>query len=87
LEEVTRGWRRLHSEKLRDLYASPNFIMVIKLSRTRLAGHVARTEGIRNVYKTSVGKYEWKRPPRKLRRRWEDNIRKDLRERRYKAVD
>jgi hypothetical protein len=29
-EEVAGGWRRLHNEKLHNLYASPNIIRVIK---------------------------------------------------------
>jgi hypothetical protein len=29
-EEVVGGWRRLHNEKLHNLYASPNTIRVIK---------------------------------------------------------
>jgi hypothetical protein len=28
-EDVARGWRRLHNEKLHKLYASPNIIRVI----------------------------------------------------------
>jgi hypothetical protein len=34
----------------------------------------------RNAYKILVGKAEGKRPLRKPRRRWEDNIKMDLRE-------
>jgi hypothetical protein len=33
----------------------------------------------RNVYKVLMGKPEGKRPPGRLRRRWEDGIRMDLR--------
>ena len=29
-EEVTGAWRRLHNEKLNDLYPSPNIVRVIK---------------------------------------------------------
>jgi len=29
-EEVVEGWRRLHNEELRKLYASRRIIMVIK---------------------------------------------------------
>jgi hypothetical protein len=36
-DELTRGWRRLHSEELIDLYSSTN-IRVIKSRRMRSAG-------------------------------------------------
>jgi len=44
------------------------------------AGHVARMGQMRSSYNISVGKPERKRPLGKCRRRWEDNIRKDIRE-------
>jgi len=31
--EVTREWRKLHNEKLNDLYSSPNIVGVIKSKR------------------------------------------------------
>jgi hypothetical protein len=44
-----------------------------------LAGHVARLGEKRNAYRILVGKPEGKRPLGKTRRRWEDDIRMDLR--------
>jgi hypothetical protein len=41
----------------------------------------------RKVYKVLVGKPEGKRPLGKPRRRWEDGIRKDLREIGFGGVD
>jgi hypothetical protein len=41
--------------------------------------HVARTGETINTYKTFVGKSEGKKPLGRRRRRWEDNIRMDLR--------
>jgi len=29
-DEVTGEWRRLHNEKLNDMYSSPNIVRVIK---------------------------------------------------------
>jgi hypothetical protein len=52
----------------------------------RLAGHVARTGEVRNACDISVGRPEKNRPPRRHRRRWEDNIRVDRREISWKDV-
>jgi hypothetical protein len=40
-----------------------------------------------NACKVKVGKREGKKPPRRTRCRWEDNIRMDLREIRWEVVD
>ena len=40
-DEITREWRKLHTEELNDLYSSPNIVRVIKSRRMRWAGHVA----------------------------------------------
>ena len=34
--------RKLHNERLNDLYSSPNTVRVIKLRKMRWAGHAAR---------------------------------------------
>ena len=44
------------------------------------AGHVARMVEGRGVHRVLVGKPEGKRPLGRPRRRWEDNIKMDLRE-------
>jgi len=46
----------------------------------RWAGHVARMEEGSGVYRVLVGKPEGRRPLGRPRRRWEDNIKMDLRE-------
>jgi len=47
----------------------------------RWAGHVARMVEERSVHRVLVGKPEGKRPLGRPRRRWEDKIKMDLRER------
>jgi len=47
-QEVTGGWRKLHTEELHNLYASPNIIRVIKSWRMSWAGHVVRKGEWRN---------------------------------------
>jgi hypothetical protein len=42
---------------------------------------------MRNAYKILVGIPEGKRPVRRYRRRWEDNITMDLRGKVWKVVD
>jgi hypothetical protein len=41
-DDVTGEWRKLHNEKLNDLYSSPSIVRAIKSKRMRWAGHVAR---------------------------------------------
>jgi hypothetical protein len=77
--EVTGEWRKLHNEKLHNLYSSPNIIRQIKSRRMRWAGHAVRMGEERNVYRVLVGKPEGKRTLGRPRRRWEDGIGIDLR--------
>jgi len=77
---VTGEWRRLHNEELNYLYSSPNIVRVVKSRRMRWAGHVARMGEVRGVYRVLVGKPEGRRPLRRPRRRWVDNIKMDLQE-------
>jgi hypothetical protein len=80
-DEVTGEWRKLHSGELHNLYSSPDIIIrQIKSRRMRWAGHVARMGEGRNVYRVLMGKPEAKSPPGRPRYRWEDGLKKDLRE-------
>jgi hypothetical protein len=79
-DDVTKEWRRLHNEELYALYSSPNIVWVIKSRRLRWAGHVARMGERRGAYRALVRKPEERRPLGRPRRRWEDNIKMDLRE-------
>jgi len=69
-DEVTGEWRKLHNEKLSDLYSLPNIVRVVKSRRMRWAGHVARMGEGRRVRRVLVGKPEGKRPLGRPRRRW-----------------
>jgi hypothetical protein len=73
-DEVTDEWRKFHNKELHDLYSSPSIIRIIKSRRMKLAGHVARMGEKRNAYRLLVGKPEGKRPLRRQRRRWLDNL-------------
>jgi hypothetical protein len=77
--EVTGGWRKLHNEKLRNLYSSPSIIRMMKSRRMRLAENVARLREKRNAYRISVGKPEGKRPIARHEHRWVRNVKMDLR--------
>jgi hypothetical protein len=77
-DEVMGGWRKLHSEELRDLYSSPRIFRILKSRRMRCVGHVARMGENRNEYRLLVGKPEGKRPLGRPRRNLVDNIKMDL---------
>jgi hypothetical protein len=83
--------------KARDIRASINsskivciyyfIIRVIKSRRIGWAGHVAHMGEMRNALNVLVGKPGRKRPLGRSRRRWERNIRMDLREIGWDGVD
>ncbi|KAJ4444588.1 hypothetical protein ANN_06384 [Periplaneta americana] len=87
-DEVRTGeWRKLHNAELHALYSSPDIIRNIKSRRLRWAGHVVRMGESRNAYRVLVGRPAGKRPLGRPRRRWEDNIKMDLREMGYDGRD
>jgi hypothetical protein len=71
---VARGWRRLHTEELHNLYTSQNIVRVMKSSRIRRARHEARNGEMRNAHRIEDGKPEGKRPLERPTRGWDDNI-------------
>jgi len=80
MDEVTGEWRKLHNEELNNLCFLPNTFRVIKSRRMRWAGHVACMGERRGVYRVLVEKPKGKRPLRRPRLRWEDNIKMNLQE-------
>jgi hypothetical protein len=72
---VRRERGRLHG--LYGLYSS-NIIRVIKPKRIRWAGHVERVGKRRGACRVLMGRYEGMRPFGRLRFRWENNIKMDL---------
>jgi hypothetical protein len=78
-DEVIGGWRKPHSKELHNLYCSPSMIRMIKSRIMIWAGYVARMGETRNAYRILVRKPGGKIPLERPRRRWEDNIKMDLR--------
>ena len=79
-DEITGEWRKLHNGEFSDLYSLPNIVRVVKSRRMRWAGNVTRMGEGRGVHRVLVGKPDGKRPLRRPRSRWEDNIKMDLQE-------
>jgi hypothetical protein len=42
MDDVTRGWRKLHNEELHNMYSSTSIIRMVKSKRMRWAEHTAR---------------------------------------------
>jgi hypothetical protein len=74
--EVGGDWRRLHNEELHNFYASPDVVRVMK---SRKMIRVAHLSSMRNSYKNFGWQTGREETLGKHRRRWEDNIRMDLR--------
>jgi hypothetical protein len=84
---VAGSMRKLHDEELHGLYSLPSIVRVIKARRMRWAGHVASMGEVRGAYNILVGRPERRRPLVRPRRRWEGNIKMDLREIGFVDVD
>jgi hypothetical protein len=64
--------------ELPNLYSSTNIIRQITSRRMRWAGHVACMGEERKLYKVLVGNPKGKRLRRRLRHRWEGEVKMDL---------
>jgi hypothetical protein len=84
---VAGGWIKLHNEELHGLYSLHSIVRVIKARRMRWAEHVARVGEVSAAYNVLVGRPEGRRPLERPRRRWEYNIKMDLREIWFGDVD
>jgi hypothetical protein len=62
------------------LYMPKHVAELIKVSRMRWAGHVARKGEGRGAYRILVGRPEGRRPFGRTRSRWDDNNKMDLQE-------
>jgi hypothetical protein len=68
-DEVMGGWKKLHSEELHGLYASPSIIRIMKSRRMRWAGHVAQMVEKSIAHRLLMGKPEGMTPLGRPRRR------------------
>jgi hypothetical protein len=84
---VAGGWKVLHNEELRNLYASQNDIGLTKSRRMRRAGHIACIGYVRNAYYILVGIPERTGPLERHRHRRKDIIKMNLREIGREVVD
>jgi len=60
-DQVTKKWRRLHSEDVHEPYSSTNIIRLIRDGRMRWAVYVVRMEKKRDAYRVLVGKSKGKK--------------------------
>ena len=85
-DEVKWDCRKLHNEELHDLYSSPNTIWVIKSGKRR-AGFVTYMAEKKNTLRFTAAQTGVRRPLGKFRRRWEDNIKMDIKETEGRGMD
>jgi hypothetical protein len=76
---VTGGWRKLHNEKLHNLYSSLSIIRMITPSRmSRACSTHCDDDEEENACNLLVGKAEGRRPLGRPRHRWVGYINKNL---------
>ena len=75
-DEVTGERRRLHNKEIYSLHSLPNITQIKKTEMGRECSTYVGEERCTGL----VGKAEERRPFARPRRRWEDNIKMDLRE-------
>jgi hypothetical protein len=83
---MTGGWRKLHNEELHNVYSSPSIISD-KVKKDEMGGACSTNGAKRKAYRTLMGNPEGKRPLGRLRRRWGNSIKMDLREIGWDGVD
>ena len=79
-DEVTGEWRIRHNRELRELSRLPLITGFVSSQRLRWAGHVARMAPDSVLRRAMDGTPNGRRPVGRPRMRWEDCIRKDLRQ-------
>jgi hypothetical protein len=77
-DEVIGEWRKLHNEKLNDLYSLPNIVRVIE-SRMRWVEHVARMGRVKVYTGIWWGNLREREHLKDPGIEWEDDIKLDLR--------
>jgi hypothetical protein len=77
--EEDGSWRKLHNDEFHCLYSSPNIVRVIKSRRMRTCGTHGGGEKCLQGFLLG-GPKEGKKPLGRLRCRWEDNNKIELRE-------
>jgi hypothetical protein len=81
LKWLVTGWRKLYNEELHNLYFVSNSIRTIEWRRMRrVEKHLAGIGGLTDVYKTVFANPESKRAPWRPRKRWENIMRRDLKQ-------
>jgi hypothetical protein len=83
-EETAEQIKR--NEELQNLYYSPDTIRFIKSRKMKQAIQIIFVEEMRNAYKVSAGKPDWKRPLGGRCHTWEDNIKMATKETGYEDV-
>ena len=86
--KAPKTWISYYNKKLHDFNSSPHSTWLMTSLRMIWRGHVSRVRERRKTYGLLVGKPERKRPlGGRPRRRWEDNIKMDLRKYKEKWIN
>ena len=81
------GWIKLHNNKPPSVYSTPSIIITMRLRKIRWVRLIALRVKVRNMHTVLVEKPKYKKPSRRTRCMYKDNIKMEHKAIGWETVD